>query len=344
MPKAARLAKMVRLVLGTAAIAAAQPIAARQVDHATGEIPSATAERQALIAYTHSDRPIDDAAHGNLCVAVSLENPPGFRDPNVMLVSVTNGTQAAQTVDCLYSCYSHLNGGFPLEQYFLGHVDGPVVIQPGQTHVFQRAFTPTISLEATQLSPFLSLYAEVRAYDEQGGVTILKRARESFYAFAKGLELLNPPQNPLLPGLDHTLSYRVSNHLDVPMQGVQLSISGYSQNMTINGERSVLIPLQPLMPAETIDVTVTLSSPDPDAAGVVAMLTSDTVAVPSVTTAVNFGVCPADINRDGLVTPEDFSAWVAAFKAMDPSADVNGDGEVTPADFSAWIKNYNAGC
>ena len=74
------------------------------------------------------------------------------------------------------------------------------------------------------------------------------------------------------------------------------------------------------------------------------MLTSDTVAVPSVNTAVNFGVCAADINRDGLVTPTDFSAWVAAFKAMDPSADVNGDGEVTLDDFSAWIQNYNAGC
>ncbi|MFI4892213.1 MAG: GC-type dockerin domain-anchored protein [Phycisphaerales bacterium JB058] len=55
-------------------------------------------------------------------------------------------------------------------------------------------------------------------------------------------------------------------------------------------------------------------------------------------------ICPADVNADGAVTPTDFSAWVAAFNAMDPIADVNGDGQVTPTDFSAWIQHFNAGC
>lgn len=55
-------------------------------------------------------------------------------------------------------------------------------------------------------------------------------------------------------------------------------------------------------------------------------------------------LCPADVNRDGLVTPADFSAWVAAFNAQGPGCDQNDDGLCTPSDFSAWVANYNAGC
>jgi len=54
--------------------------------------------------------------------------------------------------------------------------------------------------------------------------------------------------------------------------------------------------------------------------------------------------CLADTNHDGIVSPADFSAWVAAFNAMAPECDQNGDGSCTPADFSAWVANYNAGC
>lgn len=54
--------------------------------------------------------------------------------------------------------------------------------------------------------------------------------------------------------------------------------------------------------------------------------------------------CIADVNGDGLATPADFSAWVAAFNASAPGCDQNGDGLCTPSDFSAWIANFNAGC
>lgn len=54
--------------------------------------------------------------------------------------------------------------------------------------------------------------------------------------------------------------------------------------------------------------------------------------------------CIADVNGDGLLTPADFGAWVAAFNTRDPRADQNGDGLVTPADFGAWVTNFNAGC
>jgi hypothetical protein len=54
--------------------------------------------------------------------------------------------------------------------------------------------------------------------------------------------------------------------------------------------------------------------------------------------------CPADTNGDGLLSPADFSAWIAAFNAQAPACDQNADGACTPADFSAWIANFNAGC
>ena len=54
--------------------------------------------------------------------------------------------------------------------------------------------------------------------------------------------------------------------------------------------------------------------------------------------------CIADTNGDGMLSPADFSAWVAAFNTMSAACDQNGDGSCTPADFSAWVANYNAGC
>ena len=54
--------------------------------------------------------------------------------------------------------------------------------------------------------------------------------------------------------------------------------------------------------------------------------------------------CLADTNNDGIVSPADFSAWVAAFNAQAPECDQNDDGACSPADFSAWVANYNAGC
>jgi len=55
-------------------------------------------------------------------------------------------------------------------------------------------------------------------------------------------------------------------------------------------------------------------------------------------------LCAADTNGDGILTPADFSAWVAAFNASSSMCDQNDDGSCTPADFSAWVANFNAGC
>ncbi len=54
--------------------------------------------------------------------------------------------------------------------------------------------------------------------------------------------------------------------------------------------------------------------------------------------------CTADTNGDGMLTPADFTAWIAAFNAQSPACDQNGDSLCTPADFTAWIANFNLGC
>ncbi|MEL7485368.1 MAG: lamin tail domain-containing protein, partial [Planctomycetota bacterium] len=51
----------------------------------------------------------------------------------------------------------------------------------------------------------------------------------------------------------------------------------------------------------------------------------------------------ADQNRDGLVNPGDFNAWVLNFNGGDLIADTNQDGELTPADFNTWVLAFNQG-
>ncbi len=68
-------------------------------------------------------------------------------------------------------------------------------------------------------------------------------------------------------------------------------------------------------------------------------------AATSIGNAFLFDVtCLADVNRDYILSPTDFTAWIAAFNTQAPECDQNGDGSCTPADFTAWISNYNAGC
>lgn len=51
----------------------------------------------------------------------------------------------------------------------------------------------------------------------------------------------------------------------------------------------------------------------------------------------------ADQNGDGLVSPTDFTAWIANYNANDQRADTNQDGSITPTDFTAWIAAFNLG-
>lgn len=54
--------------------------------------------------------------------------------------------------------------------------------------------------------------------------------------------------------------------------------------------------------------------------------------------------CPADVNGDGQLLPNDFTAWIVAYNANDLAADCNRNGTVEAADFSAWIASWIAGC
>ena len=71
---------------------------------------------------------------------------------------------------------------------------------------------------------------------------------------------------------------------------------------------------------------------------------STTSSVATLTVTPDSNDCVADTNGDGILSPADFTAWIAAFNAQSAACDQNGDTLCTPADFTAWIANYNAGC
>jgi len=54
--------------------------------------------------------------------------------------------------------------------------------------------------------------------------------------------------------------------------------------------------------------------------------------------------CPADIDRDGVLTVFDFLAFQNLFDDGDPRADLDGDGELTLFDFLAFQTAFDAGC
>ncbi|MEM8876214.1 MAG: GC-type dockerin domain-anchored protein, partial [Planctomycetota bacterium] len=54
--------------------------------------------------------------------------------------------------------------------------------------------------------------------------------------------------------------------------------------------------------------------------------------------------CPADVNFDGLLLPDDFTEWVARFNTKHIRCDQNGDNACDGSDFFAWVVGYTAGC
>ncbi|MEO0511953.1 MAG: NF038122 family metalloprotease [Planctomycetota bacterium] len=54
--------------------------------------------------------------------------------------------------------------------------------------------------------------------------------------------------------------------------------------------------------------------------------------------------CLADVNGDGTLSFDDFSAWLTAFLNEDPAADQNGDEKLAGDDFNAFINNFLSGC
>lgn len=55
-------------------------------------------------------------------------------------------------------------------------------------------------------------------------------------------------------------------------------------------------------------------------------------------------LCPADVNRDGVLDNADILAFVQDFLAQSPGADFTGDGIVDNGDVNAFVNAYLAGC
>jgi len=58
----------------------------------------------------------------------------------------------------------------------------------------------------------------------------------------------------------------------------------------------------------------------------------------------SLATCPADFNKDGFLTFEDFDAFVSAFEAGSAMSDFNKDGFLTFEDFDAYVASFEAGC
>ncbi|MEL6499475.1 MAG: GC-type dockerin domain-anchored protein [Planctomycetota bacterium] len=118
------------------------------------------------------------------------------------------------------------------------------------------------------------------------------------------------------------------------------------QIWTIRSPRGELVvgsPREGLLPSSTLEHHAQLEGPDavgPESA--VATWWSSSEG--DVLTLVSLDPCPADVNDDGQVSPNDFNAWINAYNSNTPACDQNGDGECRQNDFNAWILNFNAGC
>ncbi|HED54801.1 MAG TPA: hypothetical protein ENJ00_11460, partial [Phycisphaerales bacterium] len=54
--------------------------------------------------------------------------------------------------------------------------------------------------------------------------------------------------------------------------------------------------------------------------------------------------CPADVDDNGILDADDFTAWLEAYNTGDSGCDQNADGACDSSDFGAWIANFNSGC
>ncbi|MCG3122286.1 MAG: hypothetical protein GIKADHBN_00667 [Phycisphaerales bacterium] len=57
-----------------------------------------------------------------------------------------------------------------------------------------------------------------------------------------------------------------------------------------------------------------------------------------------YHTCPADFDKSGFVDTDDYTAFVLAFEAGDPSADFDQTGFVDTDDFTAFVLAFEAGC
>mgnify|MGYP005724997129 CR=1 FL=1 len=148
-----------------------------------------------------------------------------------------------------------------------------------------------------------------------------------------------------------TLGYSVWN----------IAPSVYSANLDIDSVMIIgdagafstnLTPLSGIMTGEDAAFTVEIDTQTIGTYEATAIITVSDEDLPGasgpsnllVTFKGRIGACIADVNGDGMLSPADFSAWVAAFNANAPECDQNNDETCSPADFSAWVANFNAGC
>jgi len=151
-------------------------------------------------------------------------------------------------------------------------------------------------------------------------------------------DVLNPN-----PACQRSLTVELCDYLGVPIAGIgpagliiehDSGSAGASAIGSVepfgNGRFRVVLSGQNQTGEDVLRVTVT----DPSSGEQIVLMPSVRLLVRDL----------ADLDEDGDYDADDFNLWVSYYKAQDPRADQNRDGLITPADFSAWLGNISSPC
>lgn len=151
-------------------------------------------------------------------------------------------------------------------------------------------------------------------------------------------DVLNPD-----PACQRTLTVELRDYLGVPVAGLSpanltiehaVESAGASAIGPVKslgeGRFSVTIAGQNQAGEDVLRVTVT----EPASGEPVVLMPSVRLLVRDL----------ADLDEDGDYDANDFNLWISFYQAQDPRADQNRDGLITPADFSAWLGNVSSPC
>ncbi len=126
--------------------------------------------------------------------------------------------------------------------------------------------------------------------------------------------------------------------------GMQLAVgvppgAPYSYRWRQNGQNLFNIPG---LFAGVTTRTLTILARDPSLAGSYDCVVTDVCG--TTTSSACEVYCPADLDRDGFITGDDFQLFVEWFEIGDPGADFDEDGFLTGDDFTLFVEAFEAGC
>jgi len=153
----------------------------------------------------------------------------------------------------------------------------------------------------------------------------------NLYQIGGGLNTLGVPA-----GQDAGTDFDVRQHLNVGQSAPQVIATGTLNVPCVLGTYSYSLDAVIANVLETVVEPPAIST----AATANISISSSTITF-IVTSVMN---CPADFNRDCLVSVQDIFDFLSAYFTNDPRADINLDGTVSVQDILDFVMLYFAGC